>query len=137
MPYCLKVIIVSRITQSGASCCYEFDATQQQPAVFSQCNQDIPNHAVIIESRIKKKTTHCSVEFHETIYERCGDADIKTARNKKIDPALRFYPGVPLMITSNVHIKKRRGNGTLCRGLKLKLKHGATLSKIFQVRTRK
>ena len=38
---------------------------------------------------------------------------------------LKFYPGVPLMINSDKDLKKkRRGNGTRCRGLKLVLKEG-------------
>ena len=57
------------------------------------------------------------------VSEKCGDAQVKTARNTLYDPALKFYPGVPLMINSNKDLKEgRRGNGTLCRGLKVVLK---------------
>ena len=35
-----------------------------------------------------------------------------TNRNKDIDPALKIYHGVPLVITNNVQLKKGLGNGT-------------------------
>ena len=63
--------------------------------------------------------------FYCWVYDFCGDADVVTGGNKKIDPALKFYKGIFLMINTNKDLKKKRGNGTLCRGLGIKLKTGA------------
>ena len=47
---------------------------------------------------------------------------MKVARSKKVDPALQFYSGIPLMIDNNEHIKEGRGNGTRCIGISVHLK---------------
>ena len=79
---------------------------------------------MVIESTLKHKKTKCSRNFHNNVFDNCGDADVQTARNQKIDPSLKFYPGVPLMINSNDNIKSGRANGTLCHGVRIKLKCG-------------
>ena len=56
-----------------------------------------------------------SALFESKVYNNCGDADIQTCCNKKIDPAFKFYSGIPLMITDNLHLKEGRGNGTKCQ----------------------
>ena len=46
----------------------------------------------------------------------------------RIDPALKFYSGIPLMINHNRDlVKTGRVNGTLCRGHSLKMKHNCNL----------
>ena len=40
---------------------------------------------------------------------------MQTSRNKKIDPVLKLYCNIPIMINSNKDIKQGRGNGTLAR----------------------
>ena len=50
-----------------------------------------------------------------------------TCHNKKIDPALKFYAGIFLMINSNTDLKKHRANVTLCKGIGIKLKEHARL----------
>ena len=90
-------------------------------------NDDVPNSVVVIEATFRSGTKCHSQAFHDDICQRCGDTQIRTSRNSLYDPSLKFYPGVPLMINSNRDLKKkRRGNGTLCRGLKLVLKEGRT-----------
>ena len=89
----------------------------------------IPDHTLIIEASFyhragKKK---CSKLLHETVYEHCGDANITTSHNKRIDPAIRFWKGAPFMINSNENLSKGLGNGTLVRGLQVKLKSDAEL----------
>ena len=88
-----------------------------------------PDNIIIIEAAIRKKNTKCSQVFHDTVVQNCGDAHIKTSFSKCIDPALNFYPGVPLMINSNENLDKEppRGNGTLCIGKKIILKSGRSL----------
>ena len=76
-----------------------------------------------------------SVNHHTTIYNNCGDADIQSANkrtNKHVDPALKLYTGIPIMLNSNDHIEQGRGNGTLARFRKVVLKNDSTLtSKIW------
>ena len=84
---------------------------------------EIPKDVVIIESAMfDKNGERCSANFESKVYNMCGDADVKAGRTKKVDPALKFYAGVPLMITDNKFIKDGRGNGTKCIGLKIKMK---------------
>ena len=88
-------------------------------------DKDTPIHTIIIESSLRNVSskTKCTPSFHKFIYEHCGDNDTKTSSGSKVDPALKFYSGIPLMINSNNDLKKGgRGNGTLCRGISLKLK---------------
>jgi hypothetical protein len=95
---------------------------KDHPSVES--SEDPPDDVVVIEASIESHKKRCPKKFHDFVYTNCGDAQIQTYRKKKVDPALKWYPGVHLMITSNDDLKKRRGNGTLCRGLKLRLKDG-------------
>ena len=53
----------------------------------------------------------------------------KKPHDKKIDPALKFFYNVPLMLNNNDRIDKKLGNGTPCHGLYLVLKDGATMEK--------
>ena len=46
-----------------------------------------------------------------------GDADVKVGTRNHVDPALKFYSGIPLMITTDDDLEKGRGNRTLCRGI--------------------
>ena len=88
------------------------------PSSFSDTSS-VPNHCIIIESSIRKGNTLTSENFHNWVFNHCGDADVTTAKNKKIDPALKFYNGIFLMINTNKDLKNGRGNGTLCRGVGL------------------
>ena len=72
---------------------------------------------------------------HTTIYNNCGDADIESVNrfsNKHVDPALKLFTGIPIMLNSNEYIEQGRGNGTLARFRKVVLKKNSTLtSKIW------
>ena len=83
--------------------------------------------SIVIKSSMKagKNKASQTQQFLNTIITNCGDADVVIGSNKKIDPALKFYKGFFLMINKNKDLKKKRGNGTLCRGLGIKLKTGA------------
>ena len=66
--------------------------------------------------------------FHNYVIDNYGDADVTEGTGTRhIDPALKFYSGIPLMITTNNGIDKGRGNGTLCRGITFKLKRNSDL----------
>ena len=59
------------------------------------------------------------------MFDNYGDADVKQG-TRHIDPVLKLYSGIPLMITTNKDHKKGRGNGTLCRVISIKLKKMVT-----------
>ena len=70
-----------------------------------------------------------SVNHHTTIYNNCGDADIVSSfTNKHVDPVLKLYTGIPIMLNSNDHIEQGRGNGTLAKFRKFLLKNDSTLA---------
>ena len=51
--------------------------------------------------------------------------NVKTSRNKHVDPSLKLYTGCPLMVNSNENLMRDGyGNGTLCRSKGVKLKEG-------------
>jgi len=83
----------------------------------------ILRHTIIIESLIESKEGVRSEIFHNYVIDNYGDADVtEGSGTRHIDPALKFYSGIPLMITTNKDIDKGRGNETLCRGISFKLK---------------
>ena len=96
-----------------------------------------PCHTIIIESAIskKKKGGRFSKNYHTSIFNNCGDADIATSSrfvNKQIDLVLKLYTNIPLMLTSNEYIEQGCGNGTQARFKNIVLKENATLkSKVW------
>ena len=54
--------------------------------------------------------------IRNAIYDNCGDDHVRNNGSRKVDPALKFYYNVPLMITSNDNIKDKLANGTPCLG---------------------
>lgn len=115
------------------ACAYNKERNSVSQAIFQGLIQNNPlaesdempsDEVIVIESVFRKGRSKCSKEFHEFVFEQCGDAQVATSHSKRVDPALKWYPGIPLMITSNENIKKKRGNGTLCRGLRVQLKEG-------------
>ncbi len=102
-------------------------------------NDDLPpDHTLIIEASVskaieteagsRKRKRHSTVPaaFHDTVITQLGDDDIRStayaASNAKIEPALRTYPGCHFMCITNEDLDKGRGNGTLCKFLRIKLK---------------
>ena len=54
--------------------------------------REVPDNVVIIESVIfDKNNERCSVSFESKVYNKCGDADVMTDRNKHVDPSLKFF----------------------------------------------
>jgi hypothetical protein len=102
-------------------------------------NDDLPpDHTLIIEASVskaieteagsRKRKRHSTVPaaFHDTVITQLGDDDIRStefaASGAKIEPALRTYPGCHFMCITNEDLDKGRGNGTLCKFLRIKLK---------------
>ena len=74
-----------------------------------------PNHTVIIKGTMRYKGKGgkpLSSYVQHRIYDECGDADVRNTDNRKFDPALKFYWGVPLMMNSNDCMKDNLANGT-------------------------
>ena len=92
-----------------------------------------PNHTCIIKATMKYTKGIKSKSINSTMYNRiideCGDSDIKSGRGKFVDPALKFFHNVPLMMNTNDRIKEELANGTPCIGLYIKLKHGCEYTK--------
>ena len=45
-----------------------------------------PTHSVVIEYWIRKGKLRASDNFHNKVFDNCGDADVITGHNKMIDP---------------------------------------------------
>jgi hypothetical protein len=127
----------SDLPSEGEDVCYACSTNKERnsvsQAMFQKClerhplvqgDEEVPDDLIVIEALMKQGNERTTRSFHEEVFENCGDAQVETSRKKRVDPALKWYTGIPLMITSNDDIKLGRANGTLCRGLKLKLKEG-------------
>ena len=87
-----------------------------------------PTHTIVIEANMtscKTKKSNRKIDSHlrQRIITTCGDANAMFG-TKHIDPALCLYVGAIVMCIDNKHLKDKvpRGNGTICRVLKIKLK---------------
>ena len=95
-------------------------------------NAHCPNHTVIIKGDFTYKGSHgrpISSYLRNRIYDECGDGRVKRSDETKIDPALKFYYQVPLMMTSNKRLNEALANGTSCYGMYIKLKEGCSYKK--------
>ena len=76
----------------------------------------------------KSKKRKISQALHDIITTELGDNDIKSTdfktKGAKLDPVLRLYHGSHHMCITNDDLSKGRGNGTLCKCIKIKLKKG-------------
>ena len=86
-------------------------------------------HTVIIKGSMTTRKRRISRSLRNTIYDTCGDSNVKDPHDKKIDPVLKFFYNIPLMLNNNDRIDEKLGNGTPCHGLYLVLKEGATMEK--------
>ena len=101
-----------------------------QPKVTSR--QQPSENTVVVEARISSsKSSRSKTKINRMLRHRiittCGDDNVK-AGTKHIDPALCLYIGAFLIcIISNEGLKEkvRRGNGTMCRVIGIKLKPDA------------
>ena len=86
-----------------------------------------PNHTCIIKCNMKYSNNQSGTfnrNFYNRILDECGDSDITNESNACVDPALKFFHNIPLMMNSNARIDEGLANGTPCRGLYIKLKSG-------------
>jgi len=77
-------------------------------------------------SSSKSRGRQVSQAVHDTIVTHLGDSDILSTdfntQGAKIDPVLRVYPGCHQMCITNDDLSEGRGNGTLCKVVKVKLR---------------
>ena len=91
-----------------------------------------PMHTFIIEADMKyrSKTIATMIKsMYNHILDHCGDSDITNASSAFVDPALKFFHNIPLMMNNNERIDENLANGTPCRGLYVKLKKGCNFVK--------
>ena len=87
---------------------------------------------MIIKGDFTYKGSHgrpISSYLRNRIYDECGDGRVKRSDETKIDPALKFYYKVPLMMTSNKRLNEALATGTSCYGMYIKLKEGCSYKK--------
>ena len=86
-----------------------------------------PDHTCIIKARMAN-TNNKSGFLNKSMYNRfldeCGDSDITNGNETFVDPALKFFHNIPLMMNTNERIDEKLANGTPCRGLYITLKEG-------------
>ena len=95
--------------------------------------QSPPEHTIVIEADIrssasKQKSRKIDNVIRHQIITTCGDANVRNG-TKGVDPALCLYKGCYLICTINndsLTEKVPRGNGTICRLIKMKLKESPT-----------
>ena len=68
---------------------------------ISNMNSSVPSFTLVIESSIRKGKGKVSQKNLNAIINHCGNADVITSKNKRIDSASKFYNKIPLMIITN------------------------------------
>ena len=63
-----------------------------------------------------------SKKARHDLYEKCGDFNVQRSSSKFLDPFLKLYIGIPLMLTDNDDVPNGIANGTLCTLKKVLLK---------------
>ena len=84
-------------------------------------------HTCIIKANIRygsKTIGNMNKSMYNHILDQCSDSDITNGSGAFVDPALKFFHNVPLMMNTNDRIEEELANGTPCRGLYIKLKKG-------------
>ena len=57
------------------------DLVEKTHPSSSSDTSSVPNHCIIIESSIRKGNTLTSENFHNWVFNHCGDADVTTGKN--------------------------------------------------------
>ena len=86
-----------------------------------------PDHTCIIKARMantSNKSGFLNKSMYNRLLDECGDSDITNGNETFVDPALKFFHNIPLMMNTNERIDEKLANGTPCRGLYITLKEG-------------
>ena len=76
-----------------------------------------------------KQSTAFNKSMYHRLLDECGDSDITSGNKSFVDPALKFFFNIPLMMNTNERIDEQLANGTPCRGLYIRLKEGEQFTK--------
>ena len=82
-----------------------------------------PMHTCIIKANMRygsKSIGKLYKSMYNHILDQCGDSDITNGSGAFVDPALKFFHNMPLMMNTNVRNEEELANGTPCRGLYIK-----------------
>ena len=86
-----------------------------------------PMHTCIIKANMRygsKTIGKLNKSMYNHLLDQCGDSDITNGSGAFVDPALKFFYNMPLMMNTNARIEEELANGTPCCGLYIKLKRG-------------
>ena len=81
-----------------------------------------PYYTCIIKATMTYQGKALKKSMYNRILDDCGDSDVTNDSDTFVDPALKFFHNIPLMMNTNEQIDKKLANGTLCRGLYIHLK---------------
>ena len=98
----------------------------------NDANIHCPRHTCIIKANMRhsgKNGKYLNTNMYNRLLEECGDSDITNGSKAFVDPALKFFHNIPLMMNTNERIDEELANGTPCRGLYIKLKKGCDFIK--------
>lgn len=81
--------------------------------------------AIIIKGLISKQGRSVGEQFHYCVWSLCGDADVESSQQQKVDPCLKLFAHCPVMITTNTNKQRGiyKGTTALFVGLKWKRNH--------------
>ena len=90
------------------------------------CNSCLMIFSDDVQVRRSDKKYH-PLQNCSKFWENCAEDDIKTPKmSGRMDPALRLYSGIPVMLPSNQNVKAGQANGTQAEVINIVLKPGIT-----------
>ena len=75
---------------------------------------DCPNHTCIIKCVISYNKKRLNKSMYNRILDECGDSDITNGNGTFVDPALKFFYNIPLMMKLNERLDEKLANSTPC-----------------------
>ena len=96
-------------------------------------NVQPPKHTLVVRAddmqwRIKRKTSPFNATAKEITWNQCSDAQVKAGRGftRCVDPPLKLYNNIPLVVTDNIDVPRKKANGAICWLDKVVLEEGVT-----------
>jgi hypothetical protein len=105
-----------------------------------------PQHTIVIRgsnlqwnSRDKSAKRMLNQQARCDLWEKCADCDVECGSSKNgkghfVDPLLKFFSGIPLMLVENVDVPNNQANGTLCHLVKIHFREGISNDNIDLMR---
>ena len=93
---------------------YLLEHLKQTRQLTDDTSVECPTHTCIIKACMRHNEN--GKKLNSTMYNRlldeCGNSDIKNSKQSFVDPALKFFHNIPLMMNSNERIADKLANGT-------------------------